>query len=242
VPAAVDLPVPADPVAALAALGVEMPGLLTAHEVGPGMPVWSVPVEPGYPAAELWEAVRAAHEHTGWWPLLTVPDTFRDADEPGIPVPGDGAAWLTEKADILADVPRGGPVEVDASDPDAIDWADALDAAVRDVDRLTLVPAAAGWLVPGRLGWTGACNVDLRGDGHATVLRRWAGRWGAELVGLDLDQMTLRVLDPPADADEALAAAVEAVLYCSDAVFQGVGTLDALAPAMCLPLWRFWWD
>ncbi len=218
--------------------------MVTVQEVASGGPVWSVPVEPGYPAAELWAAVRAAHRHTGLWPLLAAPDTIYESDHAAeSPVVGDGSTWLTGQAEeFLGEVPRGAPVDVEENDTDTFDWADALAAVGSGLDRLMLVPATAGWMVPGRLGWAGAVNVEMLGDAHATVLHRWAGRWGAELVGLELDTLTLRVLNPPADADDALAAAVEAVLYCADSVFQGVGTLEALTPAMCLPLWRFWWD
>ena len=104
------------------------------------------------------------------------------------------------------------------------------------------VPVRAGWLVPGLLGWLGAVNVDVLGDEHSTILRRWAGRWAADLVGLELDVLTLRVQEPPVDASEAIAAATEAVLYCSDAVCQGAETIWALAPAMTMPLRGFWWD
>lgn len=77
---------------------------------------------------------------------------------------------------------------------------------------------------------------------HATVLRRWNGRWDVEVVGLSLDVLTVRVGRPPATVEDALALAAEVYLYCADAVDQGLGTLDALAGTISLPAWRLWWD
>ncbi len=243
-PGLVQVQVPPDPVAALAAHGVELPGPVTLEEGDGGAPWWATPVQPGYPAAHLWTAVHRVHRHTGLWPLLTASGTrSMVVGAPEVPEAGDGAAWLTrEAAEILADLERGAPVAIEANDPDGFDWADALAATDTGLDHLVLVPAAAGWLVPGLLGWIGAVNADRLGDVHATLLRRWAGRWGAELVALEQAQMTLRVVNPPTDSDGAQEAAVEAALYCPDAVSEDTPTVEALMAALCLPLWRFWWD
>ena len=74
------------------------------------------------------------------------------------------------------------------------------------------------------------------------MLRRWFGRWGAELVGLEDESMTLRVEHPPAAGPAALQAAFEMYLYCPDSVEQGADSVDALARMTNRRLWYLWWD
>lgn len=245
VPALVDVLAADDPVAALAAAGVVLPGGGALTEPAPGLPVWSVPAA-GPAALQLWDRVRAVHPVTGLWPVLAGPSTEETVaasldETPVAPVAGDGAAWLTAQAadpDVdLAGVARGPYVQRDPVAPPEL-----LPALIGEADRLWLVPAPAGWLVPGLLGWSGAVNHDVLGDEHATVLRRWAGAWQAELLALGSDVLTLRVHTPPVTPEQALAAAVEAHLYCLDAVEQGTETLDALAELLAQPAWQFWWD
>lgn len=186
--------IPDDPAAVLAGRAVTLPAALQMTYAATGLPVWTMPVEPGYPATEVWESVRAAHPHTGLWPVLasdrTLPQTAAEpAEVPPPPVASDGATWMAGRAaDVLDELPRG-PAPAWTSWED-FDWADALAALDDPLDRLMLVPAGAGWLVPGLLGWDGAVNVGLGGAEHATVLRRWAGRWQAELVALQFDVLT----------------------------------------------------
>lgn len=243
--ALVDVPAVSDPVTAMAAVGVALPAGGTSIRPAPGLSVWVVPVA-GAAAVELWEQVRAAHPVTGLWPVLAGPSTEETVaaslgETPHPPVAGDGAAWSAARAadpDVeLAGVARGPYVRRSSLQP-----AELLPALTGEVDRMWLVPAPAGWLVPGLLGWSGAVNHDVLGDEHATVLRRWAGEWQAELLALESDVLVLRVHIPPVTAEQALAAAVEAYLYCPDAVEQGAGTLDALAEHMVQPAWQFWWD
>jgi hypothetical protein len=245
VPVPVAVPAPADPVAALAAAGVALPGSGAAVHPAPGLSVWTVPVA-GAAALELWSRVRAAHPATGLWPVLAGPSTEETVaasleETPDPPVASDGAAWLTARAadpDLApAGVTRGPYVQRAVVGP-----AELLPALTGRLDRLWLVPAPAGWLVLGLLGWSGAVNHDVLGHEHATVLRRWAGAWQAELLALELDVLTLRVHTPPVTPEQALAAAVEAYVYCPDAVEQGTETLDALAEHLTQPAWQFWWD
>ncbi|WP_280202394.1 DUF4253 domain-containing protein [Nocardia cyriacigeorgica] len=97
---------------------------------------------------------------------------------------------------------------------------------------------------PGRLGWFGACNCNY-GIGwrdHARILRRWQHLWRVDLVALDRDTMWLRHMQPITDRNAALAAAMEAFLYCSDTVNSDHETLDNLAKWFLEPMWRLWWD
>jgi hypothetical protein len=47
---------------------------------------------------------------------------------------------------------------------------------------------------------------------------------------------------PPSWGAESLEAAVEAYLYCPDAIDIHPDGVDALAPFLIRPLWTFWWD
>ncbi|MEV0355489.1 DUF4253 domain-containing protein [Nocardia sp. NPDC050697] len=209
-----------------------------------GGSVWVAEVEPGYPACDRWTTFRDRFEHTGFWPILLEATTLDHPAEPET-VSGllDGAAVLTARAD---DDPVRKQVDLsDAADPDrydGFDWADTWAVIGDDFDRIALVPVAAPWLVPARLGWQGACNNDLDGAEHAAVLRRWHHLYRAELLTLGFDTMWFRHLTPLPDEATALAAAAEVSAYCPDAVHQDHGSLDGVAERLLRPIWRLWWD
>ncbi|MGW0182322.1 DUF4253 domain-containing protein [Nocardia sp. NPDC003345] len=244
-----------DPVATLAALGVEIPTPAPIGTTASGAPVWSIPVEPGYAGPLLWESIRAISPRTGLWPLLCTDDIRPEAGSGPHGLGStdiDGGDWLTkEYAEYAADpeaIPRGGPswsdLELDDYDFSAFDWSDtwAIRPDCEEFDRLALVPAAAHWLIPQELGWTGAVNYDIGGPVHTAVLRRWSANRGCELVALDGATMWLKVEKEILDEDATLAMAMEAFLYCPDAATQDRDSLDELAAALLNPLWRLWWD
>lgn len=239
-----------DPIGVPAGHGVALPADAERLLAAPDRPIWTVPVADEYAGIELWTAVRDAFERTGLWPVL-VDDGFWETtafvgfeEEPEPVGEVDAAQWLTAAAvdpqHGLAQYGRGPVPVVEASDPS--DWADQIAEGPDRPDHLLLVPCAAGWEVPGRLGWSGAVNQGVEGDEHTAVLRRWHGLWGAEIVAMGLDTMTLRASAPPATTTDALALATEMALYCADSVFQGVGTVDALVPMAVSGAWTFWWD
>ncbi|WP_433193159.1 DUF4253 domain-containing protein [Nocardia sp. CA-107356] len=255
-----------DPVAALAAYGIELPAASVVERTVSGAPVWVVSIEPEYAAAGLWEQVREVHPKTGLWPVLTKTDTwYRTGPESGwersreLPVPEfvektDGAQWLLEKyQEQLAEdypIPRGGPdwadLDLELYDYEGFDWTDiwSIRGDCEEFDQLALVPAANSWLVPYELAWSGALNHDMDGADHAVVLRRWAAsNRRCELVALESDTLWLGVAhEPELTEGAALAQALEGYLYCSDAAEQDRDSLDELAESMLRQLWRFWWD
>ncbi|MFE3224803.1 DUF4253 domain-containing protein [Nocardia sp. NPDC059228] len=243
-----------DPTGLLAALGVQVPPLTPAGRTVAGRAIWVGEVETGYPAADAWERVRGAYSRTGLWPVLIEERTLEglenfDPDDRGIELAEpDGRAWLERAwAQVVTEgvdsIPRSPRVLTAADlDHDGFGWADAWAVLDDDTEYLALVPAPQPWLVPHLLNWWGACNYDLDGSDHAAMLRRWAGHWGAELMGMGLGTIALRVGNPPQNDEEALAVSLERFLYCSDQVHQGVGTLDELKPHAAAPLWWFWWD
>ncbi|OLP02502.1 hypothetical protein BVU76_09930 [Mycolicibacterium porcinum] len=243
---------PTDPAAALALLGVQLGDLVRHDDVlAHRAPMWSVPVEPGGPAAAAWLAVRSQFSATGIWPVLLTNaawhrigmDGIAD-DNPLLAIELDGARWLQGEFDHRTteyDIPRY-PAQFSAVDSE--DWQEQFAEfdSRGEYAQLALVPTPAHWLVPGLLQWSGAINSDVRGVEHAAILRRWSAHYGAELLALDDESLLLAVDRPPRTGQEGLAAALEAYLYCGDAVNTEAGSLDALARMLAHPLWVFWWD
>lgn len=223
---------PADVAATYRAVGVE---LEPRRSTDGGVTVWTS-------AAADRAAMRGLHPRTGLWPVLAGEgfwERFNDQVPDAEPDAGDGRSWLELHLAEPADAPLADQIPRRADLP----WQPVDAPAEPDLPgEVVLVPAAVSWLVPAVLGWDGAVNHDIMGPDHTTVLRRWSAAYGAELAGLGSDTMTLDVPRPPTDRDAALRAAVEAVTYCPDAVFQGVGSLEALAEALTAGTWYFWWD
>ncbi len=107
---------------------------------------------------------------------------------------------------------------------------------------IVLVPTDDPTTVPAHLHW-GDWNECPAPEYHVAALRHWREHYGAELVGLDMDVMNLRVARKPATRDEALELARVQYAYCNDIVDQGTYYLRALAAdLMAHNWWYFWWD
>ena len=93
------------------------------------------------------------------------------------------------------------------------------------------------------LGWHGAVNYDQDADDLSIVLRSWQERFGATLVGVGFDTIYLLVARPPCTLEAAQRVAAEHFAFCSDSVYQGVGSISQLADDLIDgPIWSFWWD
>ena len=109
--------------------------------------------------------------------------------------------------------------------------------------RLALVAADRPADVITALGWMGAVNVHDDPAPLSAVLRAWEERWGARVVDIGFDTLTLTVTNPPRDRAAAIALSAEHFAFCPDNVWQGVGSLTAYAAALQgARLWTFWWD
>ncbi len=123
---------------------------------------------------------------------------------------------------------------------------DVVDLVARAVSaeprRLGLVRVERPADVVAAVGWEGALNyTDARS--LSTVLRSWEDRFGAVVVGLGFDVMTLAVRRPPATDDEALRVAAELYAFCPDQVQQGTDSIAAYAKLLKDQVrWDFWWD
>jgi Domain of unknown function (DUF4253) len=112
--------------------------------------------------------------------------------------------------------------------------------AVRGV---ALVPVCRPADVVAQLGWLGPTNHGLLGADLTAVLRSWEDRFGAVVVALGFDTLSVMLCRGPADRGEALGVAAEFFAACPDTVWQGVESIEALASALlAAPAWQFWWD
>ncbi len=232
-----------------------------------GTSVWVMEVHRGYEAVDAWETFDARYPQTGLWPVIATDRTCADVADPieqryrlgrvdADPVTEDGRSWLYDEfASLLR---REGSNEdlVARQDQDwspaefarveenfrNFDWIDIWATVGHEYGHRLLVPAPYPWLVPGRLGWVGACNYGIGWRDHARILRRWQHLWRVDLVAIDRDTIWLRHMQPITDRNTALAAAMEAFLYCSDTVGSDHQTLDNLAKWFLEPMWRLWWD
>ena len=93
------------------------------------------------------------------------------------------------------------------------------------------------------LGWTGPLNHYDDMGMLAAVLRSWEDRFGAVVVGIGFDTLTVAVRRPPSDERSATAVAAEHLAACSDNIWQGPGSLVVYADMIReQPVWSFWWD
>ncbi|NEB06702.1 DUF4253 domain-containing protein, partial [Streptomyces sp. SID13726] len=92
--------------------------------------------------------------------------------------------------------------------------------------------------------WDGPCNHTNDTELVSAVLRSWAERFGARVVGVGTDTLLVSVARPPRDLEHARALAVEHFAVCPDNVWQGSGSVRAYAEEAVAGSehWAFWWD
>lgn len=118
----------------------------------------------------------------------------------------------------------------------------ALLSSVSQV-RLGLVAVDRPADVPAGLGWNGMLNQTPDVGALSAVLRSWEDRFGAVLVALGFDSLTLSVAAPPTTPARALALAAEHRAFCLDNFPLQPGDLRAFSVSLLRARsWRFWWD
>ncbi|HEY4239445.1 MAG TPA: DUF4253 domain-containing protein [Kofleriaceae bacterium] len=119
-----------------------------------------------------------------------------------------------------------------------------IDDALPQTGRLLLVGCMRPADAVHALRWSGALNHESDPGRLGAVLRSWEERFGAYVVRIGLDTLTLGVERPPSAA-EAPAVAREHHAFCPDNIDQSScdGDVDAYAAAIAgHPRWDFWWD
>lgn len=93
------------------------------------------------------------------------------------------------------------------------------------------------------LHWQGPLNHYADMGLLAAVLRSWEDRFGAYVVGIGFDTLTLAVTRPPESFEHACQIAAEHMASCSDCIYQGSGSIEAHAESLIgATSWSFWWD
>lgn len=223
-------------------------------------PLWVFLVEEG-PALDWWRRVRAVHERTGWWPVLVgsihnlnieewgTPDEYGhdEADAVGAEVVAQAIA--KDFDEVLEPWPEPEPKPKPTARGRRKPAEPVVPMTERDLvgqagtdDLVALVPAAAGYEVPGLVGWWGATNYNLRGADHVTVLHEWHRRWGAELVALGESDLELLVSRPPESDDDVRMVARQHYRYAPDKVEEFDSFDDYIARQVRAHVWEFWWD
>ncbi|HPF39567.1 MAG TPA: DUF4253 domain-containing protein [Phycisphaerae bacterium] len=111
-----------------------------------------------------------------------------------------------------------------------------------DQVAICLVPTADSWTTPAFVAM-GNWNACPPTEVHVAMLAHWRERYGASIVTLTGTTIECVVDRPPSDRDAAVRLAREQFAYCPDNVFQGAGTLMALAASLLnAHVWYFWWD
>lgn len=96
--------------------------------------------------------------------------------------------------------------------------------------------------VPKALGWLGPVNYDLSGESVSAVLRSWEDRFGATLVGIGFDTLTVQVGRSPQSDDQVSKLVTEHYAFCPDNIEQGMDLSDYTANLPNWSHWQFWWD
>lgn len=148
--------------------------------------------------------------------------------EQGECVPSDGqpGEWPAENVE---------PIEL-------VTYLDLETGSPKEEVAIALLRVRQPWEVFATLMW-GGWNACADAANHCAVHRRWYKKYGAEVVSVTGDCVQCWVARPPATQEEALQLAWEQYAYCPDIVLQGTETVSALAAALMVSeFWYFWWE
>ena len=247
-------------------LGIKLPAgkLILAEEREDPLPVGWVALKVGAKHGATWRTLATSFPQHGLWPVVLSSLSSDDErpwlagelgfDEPSSPADFDVLTVLrerwrsgvpTEDAEGLAALAPFGPEFPGlAARFDGKDDLGALTSAVDALEgRLGLVPVTRPADVPVALAWSGPLNHFSDMGLLSAVLRSWEDRFGAFLVGVGFDTISLAVERPPADRRAAASVAAEHFAICSDCVWQGPGSIEAYADQLLgARTWQLWWD
>lgn len=130
------------------------------------------------------------------------------------------------------------------SEPPAVSDDDRFEEILRSIPaaRLGVVVADRPADIPAVLGWNGAAGSRWTPAERSAILRSWEARFGATLLELGFDAMSIILEDPPWSLDEALPIAAEHFAFCPEFVHRRAGTLRQWAESLVgQPFWLFSW-
>ncbi|MBU8814339.1 DUF4253 domain-containing protein [Mycolicibacterium goodii] len=224
------------------------PGHIVNAEQGSGPPVAWISAEqlPEDALTERVRALAAMFPQTGLWPMqalgldntLDQPWGAGEMDGPDGEIPDALATLLAVDHFDEPTVPAVTALAPAQPGPDL--RPDELD--IRGAGGLLLVPVGRPADVPAALGWWGGTNYAMSGTDFSAVLRSWEDRFGAVLVSIGFDTMTVQVGRRPMSEEQTDALLREHYAFCPDNIDQGMQP-DAFRTG--LPdwaYWNFWWD
>lgn len=164
--------------------------------------------------------------------------------------PDDMAKWASEQVGLSAVVkllaqaplPFSAPPSITPDDQGVVQAFDLHSGQPLPQVHILLLPTDKGWEVPAYLR-VGNWNACPPAEYHVAALRNWHERYGAELIGIGPDTMTLRAARLPETKKDARALTAEMLDLCSDIVDLSPGSLSQHAEALMKDKWWFfWWD
>ncbi|MDR1541147.1 MAG: DUF4253 domain-containing protein [Clostridiales bacterium] len=104
--------------------------------------------------------------------------------------------------------------------------------------------------IPTEKPWEAAAWIPLGGynecpapEEQVAVYRHWFEKYGAIPAAASYDIWELYVEQPVKSEAEAQALALEQCSFCPDIIWQGMGSINALAGSLIdSTVWFFWWD
>lgn len=244
--------------------GVDLPPGRLLHPMPEGGPRGDHPVlwvsdAPLENVADMWKPLSRAFPQTGLWPLVLDPGHGIDRmPEVLMDVPRSAGAdpfqllrrWWHDSVGIdddEFDEPAFAPFGrkfpgLSARTPG--DRPPSIEQHVSGVEgHIALVAVERPARTLEAIGWMGPANYDMNPTEQSAILDTWEDRFDAYLIGLGFDTITLAVGRPPRDLRSATLVAAEHLAFCSDNIFEGVGSIGDYAPLLVgANRWDFWWD
>jgi hypothetical protein len=229
-------------------------------------PVLWITEKPAPDVGTLWIRLAAEFHTTGLWPLVL--ESLEDADDrpwfsgelgpnassdPGkyaadavltnwwreaIPVKGEENEAFARLTPFGRTFPGLAPASESTRDDGAVGR-----VARQLGGRLGLVAAGRPADALSVIGWLGPVNYFSDLGPLSAVMRSWEDRFGAYLVGVGFDTVTLAVERPPRSIATSNHVAAEHFAACPDNIYQDVGSIEKYARRINgRDVWTFWWD
>ena len=247
-------------------LGIKLPAgkLIIAEEREDPAPVGWVALKVSTKLGAAWRTLATSFSQHGLWPVV-LSSLSGDDERPWLAgelgfdessVPGDFDALTVLREQWRRGVPSDDPEGLAALAPFGAEFPGlaarssgkedlgALTSVVDELEgRLGLVPVNRPADVPVVLAWSGPINHFSDMGPLSAVLRSWEDRFGAVLVGVGFDTVSLAVERPPSDRATAAGIAAEHFAICPDCIWQGAGSIEAYADQLLgARTWQLWWD
>lgn len=245
---------------------VESPELTIARQMGAMLqcPVTELPqAEEPIDLEDMWDAYQDALERgkqQGFTPVLIICDdllleTIEENLPEGqsyveIPAQLDGKAWLEQtfmqwETELRSNAPEGLQVLTEPAPAEAEATHRFLSLRMNLLQQapvlLAEIPTKNPWEV---MAWVpfGGWNACPMPEDAMAVLKHWYEKYGAVPGCIGHDTLEMYVPQPVGN-EATVELAREQFAFCEDIVYQGVGSVPALAKGLeQSTVWYFWWD